>query len=175
MISLWLGLTIANMLLLSAVFLLGLQAVTPDGTGTTLYVYHVSLAIAAGLMCLLAHLSVYTYFMATCKWLVAATEKAGLAVERFVIPAGTNKRRSFPVVMGAIAAMMLAMFIGAAEDPTAAPVWSVKLHIVAASVAWVGNLMAAFVEYRLIRRQQRLMDDALQVVNHTPGLIVQQS
>ena len=154
---------------------MGLQAMNTDGSTTGFYAYHISLAIAAGLMCLLAHVSVYTYFMATYKWLVAATEKAGVEVHRFVVPAGTNKRRSFPVVMAAIAMTMIAMFIGAAEDPTAAPVWGAKLHIIAASVAWIGNLMAALGEYRLIRNQQRLMDDALDVVNRTPGLIVQQS
>ena len=49
-----------------------------------------------GLICLLTHVSVYTYFMGTYKWLVAATEKAGLEVEQFAIPAGTKSNALRP-------------------------------------------------------------------------------
>src|SRR5689334_4317384 len=115
--TLFLGLTAANLLLLSMVFGLGLFA-TDAGKPTSLYSYHISLAIAAGLMTLLAHLAVYTYFMATSRWLQAATDKANLDPQTYAAPALAGKRRVFPLAMAAIIFTMLTMFAGAGADPT---------------------------------------------------------
>ena len=159
--TLFLGLAIANLLLMAGVFLLGLLAAAPDDGPSRWYVWHLSLGIASGLLAALVHVTVYTYFMATSKWLTAASERFSLPPQRFVLPAKTRKRRMFPVIMLPVGLTMLAMFIGAAEDPGVAPLWSMKLHLWAAAIAWCGNLLAAFVEYHAIGEQSRLMDEAL--------------
>ena len=174
MIPLFLGLTIANLLLLVVVFVLGFGTFH-EGKPTDHYAYHISLAIAAGLMAVLVHVVAYMYFMATSKWLRAATDKAGLDPAAFALPAMSNKRRVLPLVMGAIVMTMLAMFAGAGADPTVNPWWPGELHMVVAAAAIAANALCAAGEFRMIRTQGRLMDEALAVVNRTPGVVVEQA
>jgi hypothetical protein len=165
MIPLFLGLSAANLLLLAIVFGLGLFAVDPAGKATTMYGYHLVMGFAAGLLTALAHLAVYTYFMATSKWLNAAADKAGLDPARYVSPALARKRRVLPVALGAIGVTMLAMFAGAAADPTVRPWWPAEVHLATAALAIAANALGALMEYRLIRDQGALMDLALAVFN----------
>lgn len=161
--SLFLGLSAANLLFLLTVFGLGL--VIPEATDqvSSVYGYHLTLAVGAGLLTALTHMSIYMYFMATSKWLAAAADKAALEVERFVAPAVDRKRRCFAVVMGAVGLTMLAMFAGAATDTIASA--PAKLHLILAVIAVGANLIGAMMEYRLIQQQGALMDQALSQVN----------
>jgi len=172
MIPLFLGLTAANLILLSAVFVIGLM--TPGVEKPTwLYPYHLSLGIAAGLVTLAAHLAVYMYFMATARWLQAATDKANLNPQHFAAPALLGKRRVLPFVMGAIVAVMLTMFAGAGADPTLRPWWPGEVHLIVGAIAIVANALCALVEFKMIKEQGRLMDAALALLNRTPGVVVQ--
>ncbi len=172
---LFLGLTAANLLLLATVFAIGLFAVDPADKPTGLYSYHIALAIAAGMMTLLTHIAVYTYFMATSRWLQAASEKANLSLDDFAAPAFTAKRRVLSVVMTAIIAVMLTMFAGAAADPTVHPWWPGEVHMAVAGVAIAVNLFCALLEYKLIQSQGKLMDGALAILNRIPGLVIGQA
>jgi len=169
MVPIFLGLTAVNLLLLATVFGLGLFALDDAGAATGAYSYHVLLAIVAGLMATLTHVSIYTYFMATSKWLAAAADKADLAIDTFVTPARQRKRRGFAVVMAAIGLTMIAMFAGAAADTIRA--MPDKLHFVLAVIALLANVACALAEYRLIKEQSALMDEALAAVNrgHHPA------
>ncbi len=176
MIPLFLGLQIANLLLLTMVFATGLwfsQAQGGAAAGGELYGFHIGLGIAAGLLCTLAHVATYMYFMATYKWLWAASEKAGLDPDRYVAPAKRRKSQSFPTVMGAIAATMAAMFAGAGADATAGAWWPAEAHLAIGAVAIGVNLLAAARQFQLIRAQQRLMDEALALLNADPHVSVQ--
>jgi hypothetical protein len=180
MIPLFLGLQIANHLLLLIVFGTGLWFSEVQGgpwaaeAGESgLYGFHVATGIAAGLFCAMAHVAVYMYFMATYKWLWAATEKAGLDPQRYVAPAKRRKSQSFPVVMGAIVMTMAAMFAGAGADPSGGAWWPRQAHLIVAAAAIGANLIAALREFVLIRQQQHLMDDALAVLNQNPHVQVQ--
>jgi hypothetical protein len=173
MLPLFLGLTAANLLLLSTVFAIGLFAVDPANVPTWLYSYHIALAIAAGMMTLLTHIATYTYFMATSRWLQAATEKANLNVNDFAAPAFAAKRRALPVAMTAIVAVMLTMFAGAASDPTVRPWWPGEVHMAVAGVAIAVNVFCAMLEYKLIQSQGKLMDGALAILNRMPGLVIE--
>jgi hypothetical protein len=164
MIPLFLGLTAANLILLTLVFGVGRFAVA-DGVPTGLYYFHVALGIATGMIATLTHLVVYTYFMATSRWLQAAANKANLDLNRFVVPALTRKSRALPVVMAAVAAVMLTMFSGAAADSTVRPWWPGEVHLVTGAFAIGINILCAAIEYRLIRGQGDLMDQALVAVN----------
>lgn len=162
MIPLFLGLTIGNLAMLATVFTLGYATTRQAGS---VHDYHLLLGLGAGLMTTLTHLTVYTYHMATSRWLEAATDKAGLALERFVEPALRRKRKAFFAAMAAVGVTMLAMFAGAAADPTARPLISGAAHRWLALIAIAVNLAAAVVEFRLIRGQGALIDEALAAMN----------
>jgi len=168
MLPLFIGLTIANLLLLGVVFALGL--LLGYGHAPTWYSYHVLFAIFAGLMVVFVHLIVYTYFMATTKWLGAAVDKANLPVDQYVTPSAQRKRRAFAVVMTAIVVTMLTMFSGAAADTVRH--WPPMIHLISGIATLVANGLCALAEYKLISEQGRLMDSALAELNTNPNLII---
>ncbi len=165
MIPLFLGLTIANLALLGAVFVMGLFVVDHTGLVTGMYDWHLPLGIAAGLMVALTHTAVYMYHMATARWLEAASDKAGIDPRRWVAPALKRKRKVFFLFMASIISVMLAMFAGALADPTMNPLWPGEVHMIVGLFALAVNAAAAISEYRHIRAQGLLMDDALGVLN----------
>lgn len=168
MIPLFLGLSAANMILLAFAFGLGLFATDAAGRPTHHYPFHVTMGIAAGLMTCLTHLAVYTYFMATSKWLQAATDKANLGLNRFVTPTIGHKGRCLRASLGAIIVTMVTMFAGAASDPvTPQPWWSGRVHLVMALGALGVNMAAATIQFDLVRNQGRLMDEALGILNQS--------
>ena len=174
MIPLFIGLSAANLLLLSAVFGIGLFTFDAAGKSTQLYSYHIAMGIVAGMTTLLDHLSVYTYFMATSRWLQAATDKANLDPAAFAAPALAAKKRAFPVAMAAVAVTMLTMFAGAGADPTVHPLWPAEVHLTLGALAILVNMLCAALEYKFIRAQGRLMDGALGILNRTPGVVMEQ-
>jgi uncharacterized membrane protein YidH (DUF202 family) len=167
MIPLFLGLTGANLALLLITFALGMTAVNADGSAGGTYNYHLALGITAGLLTTLCHVAIYTYFMATTRWLQAAADKVNLDAAVFVAPALKRKSRSFPLMMIAIGSVMIAMFLGAAFDPTMRAGSTRGIHLAAACVAIAMNVLVAIAEFQLIRAQGKLMDVALADVNRT--------
>lgn len=168
--SLFLGLHAANLLLLLVTFILGLLAIDGDARPTSMYTVHLAMGIGAGLMATAAHIATYMYFMATTKWLHAATDKAGLDIARFVKPAAANKSRVFTLIMAAIMITMLTMFAGAGADPTMVALWPGEVHLVMAATTIAANLIAALYEYRYIGRQAALMDEALAILTPPPAM-----
>ncbi|MDX1681679.1 MAG: hypothetical protein R3336_01035 [Phycisphaeraceae bacterium] len=165
MIPLFFGLTAANLLMLTLVFALGLVAVGPEAEPTQWYGVHIALAIAAGLLAAFVHVAIYTYFMATSKWLRAAADKCGLDLEQFVRPALDRKRRVFPIAIGAVVLTMITMFAGAGADSTFVPLWPSEVHLALAAITLPAHGLAAIFEYRMITAQGQLMDDVLARVN----------
>ncbi len=159
MIPLFLGVTIANLLLLCAVFGLGLFAVA-DGRPMGLYTYHIGLALGAGMMTLVANIGTYMYFMGTTRWLEAAAAKAGLDVSTFVATPLKRKSRVFSLMMASVGSVMLTMFAGAAADPTVRPWFGGEVHLAIAALAIVVNAVCALAEIRLIEAQSALVIDA---------------
>ncbi|MBI1338238.1 MAG: hypothetical protein GC164_14950 [Phycisphaera sp.] len=173
MVTLFIGLVVANLLVLCTNFVLGLGAVGADNLPTAVYRYHIALGIGAGLMVTLTHVVVYTYFMGTSKWLQAATDKAGISPGKFAQPGARAKRKAFPLIMTPILVTMVAMFAGAGADPTAGAVWSGQVHLFIAAVAIVVNIGAHLLEFRAIKAQGARMDEALATLNAMPNVRVQ--
>ncbi len=167
MIPLFLGLTAANLSLLLGVFTLGLFVVDHTGSVTNSHSLHLLLGVCAGLLCALTHVGVYMYHMATARWLQAATDKVGMDPMRWAAPALARKRKVFAVVMSAIVITMLTMFAGAGADPTAGRWWPGEVHLMMGVLAIAMNVSAAISEYRHIRAQGAMMDDALAVLNQS--------
>lgn len=172
MIPIFLGLSAANLLLLCMVFVLGFRVDTTD-VPIHWYHHHTALGVAVGLIATLTHVVVYTYFMATCKWLQAATDRAVLESARYVEPALASKSRIFGIVIGAIAATMLVLFTGAALDSGLRPRSSSQVHLIAAVLALAVHVICAVAEYHQIRAQGRLMDEALAILNRSSDVSVE--
>lgn len=168
MISLYLGLSTANLLLLTMAFGLGLFATDAAHEPTPLFAVHITIGITSGLMAMVTHVGAYTYFMATAKWLQAATDKADLDTAHFVAPALTRKTRVLAAAGAAITVTMLAMFAGAAADPTMPNPWPGGIHLTLAMAALLTNLVVTIVVFPQIRRQGLLMDEALAILNAAP-------
>lgn len=175
MISLFLGLHIANMLILVAVFSMGWMAADPADQPTTVYAYHVAMGVGAGLMATLAHVVVYVYFMATTHWLEAAVDKADLDPAQYIQPSLARKSRVFSIGMGAVVITMLTLFTGAGADPSRYPTWPSQMHLLMAGLAIIANLACALLEYRYIRDQGELMGCALDMLNPAGHTVIQQT
>ncbi len=167
MISLFLGLSLANLLLLGLVFALGLATAAAGFSGGTmrLYALHVALGVTAGLMTALAHPDdlhvLYGHGQMARRGHGQGGHGSGTVVDAGLAEQGAD------LALGASAVIltMLAMFAGAAADPTVRPWSSGQVHLVMAGLAIAGNLICTLGEYRLIRAQGRLMDETLAVLN----------
>jgi len=169
MIPLFLGLTAANLLLLSTIFALGLAVSHGDGS-TTMYQHHVTWAVAAGLLATLCHSVVYTYFMATSKWLAAAADKAGLDAKAYITAPSNRKKMALFIIMTPVLVTMLTMCGGAAADTFQR--WPAGLHLGLGIATLLVNLGAAVWEFRLIRAQGKTMDQALAILNQRDDIQV---
>ncbi len=162
MISLFLGLTMANLLLLGTVFVMGLGASQSGGA------QHVTWAVAAGLLTALVHSVVYTYFMGTSRWLAAAADKADLDSQPFIKEPLDRKKTALFVMLVPVGVTMLTMMGGAATETL--PWWPAGVHLGLGIATLLVNIGAAVWEFRLIRAQGRSMDDALALLNRKSDL-----
>ena len=164
MIPLFLGLSAVNLLSLTAVFVVGLVLNDAGGEPASLYSIHITLGILAGLLCALTHVAVFTYFMATTKWLGAATVKAALDDNLFVANSLRRKGRAFRLVMVAIVVTTLTMIGGAGADRAVSPLWPPQVHLLLATLTIAVNFLCALGEYKLIAAQGRQMDEAASIL-----------
>ncbi len=165
MVPLFISLNVTNLLLLGAAFVLGLVAAGAGGQADALRALHVNLGIFAGLLAIFVHCATFTYFMATTKWLQAATDKADLDRARFVTDARRRKSKTLALCMAAVAVTMLAAFTGAGRDRAVAPHWPTPLHLAMAVVTLAVNALCTLALYRHVRRRRRLMAEALAILN----------
>ena len=157
MIPLFLGLTALNLLCLGTATALGYAfGGTPRGG------QHILAGAVATLVCCAVHCVVFTYFVATAKWVQHAIDVRRLDPS-LAAPTRSFRAQAFPAAMGAIASVLLAAFSGAAADNYhgAAGAWHHALVLVALAV----NALAAAVEYRAIVRNGRLIDGVLEKIN----------
>lgn len=155
MIPLFLGLTIVNLLGLVATVALGYLRANNDAAAAS---RHILFGALATIVCCGVHCVVFTYFVATAKWVQHA-----ITVKRLdpalAQPTRSFKAQAFPAALLAMAAVFAAAVMGAAADNYAGP-WPDR-HRAAAWVAVAVNLIVAVVEFRAIARNGRLIDDVL--------------
>ena len=171
MTTLFLGLTAANLIALLIAFALGFVSIQGDEP-SAFYARHLLIGLTSGLLCALTHVSVFTYFMATSKWLQAATEKAALKPQAYVIPSLVRKGRALRLAMTAILITIVMMVAGAGADPTINPLWPSNIHLVLAVAAIIVNCLCAMGEYRLIAEQARLMDQAAMILGRASDVSI---
>src|SRR3954449_9200989 len=144
MIPLFLGLTALNLLCLGTAAALGYAF-----GGTARGGQHILAGAVATLVCCGVHCVVFTYFVATAKWVQHAIDVRRLDPS-LATPTRSFRAQAFPAAMGAIAAVLLAAFSGAAADNYhgRAGTW----HHVLVLLGLVVNLLAAAIEFRAILR-----------------------
>src|SRR5678815_2815760 len=154
MIPLFIGLTLVNLIGLAVAAGLGYAAKSGYPVGS----WHVLAGALAALVCCAVHCVVFTYFVATAKWVQHA-----VAVKRLdpllAAPTRSFKAQAFPAALLAMACTIIVAVLGAGADnyQGAWPRW----HHAFALAAFAVNVAAAGVELRAIARNGRLIDLSL--------------
>ncbi len=167
MIPLFLGLTALNLLCLSTAGALGYAY-----GGTDRGQWHMLVGATATLVCCAVHCVVFTYFTATSKWVQHAVLVKGLD-PALSTPTRSFKAHAVPAAMAAIAMGLLAAFSGAYVDAYRFHGASGAPHRYLVWCALAVNVGAAFVEYRAITRNGRLIDTVLGKIQQTAAPVAE--
>jgi hypothetical protein len=157
MISLFLGLTLVNLLCLGTATVLGYMSLADNGDSKGM---HILAGALAALVCVGVHCVVFTYFIATAKWVQHAVLVKQLDAS-LAEPTRGFKMQAFPAALLAMGIVFATAVLGAARDNYGIPrVWHHSFAIAALAV----NLVVAAVEYRAIARNGRLIDSILEQI-----------
>ena len=160
MIPLFIGLTLVNLIGLGAAGALGYASRAGYAVGP----WHILAGAMAALICCGVHCVVFTYFVATAKWVQHA-----IAVKQLdpglIAPTRSFKAQAFPAALLAMAITFITAVAGAAADnyPGRWHAW----HHALAVASLVTNVLVALVEYRAIDRNGRLIDCVLARIGAT--------
>lgn len=153
MIPLFLGLTLANVLGLATALTLGYMSLARGAVRP----YHLLAGALAAILCIAVHSIVFTYFIATAKWIQHAVVVRGLD-PALAAPTRSFKAMAFPAALLCMLAVFAAAVMGALHDTYG---MSRTVHHLAALGAIVVNLGGAAVEFAAIARNGRLIDEIL--------------
>ena len=166
MIPLFLGLTFVNLLCLGTATVIGYMSLSNAGESKGMHI----LAGAMGtLVCVGVHCVVFTYFIATAKWIQHAVLVKNLDPS-LATPTRSFKRQAFPAALAAMSIVFATAILGAARDNYGIPrAW----HHGFALASLLVNIIVAAIEYRAIVRNGLLIDAILAQIN-APGAAVPQ-
>ncbi len=154
MIPLFLGLTIANLTALLITIALGYFSIAAPGSLRTL---HMVAGFLTALLSVTVHCTVFTYFMATSKWVQHAVTVKGLDAA-YVAPTRSFKAQAYPAALGAMFVVFLTAIFGAAVDnQMLRSGWHHAMALTSVGI----NLLAAVTEYGAISRNGKLIDQLL--------------
>ena len=154
MIPLFIGLTLVNLLGLCTAGALGYASRHGYPVGP----WHILAGAMAALTSCGVHCVVFTYFIATAKWVQHAVSVKRLD-PALATPTRSFRAQAFPAALLAMATVILAAFVGAAADNYHGR-WHAWHHGLAIT-ALATNVLVALVEYRAIDRNARLIDGVL--------------
>ena len=160
MLSLFLALTGFNLLCLLLTAALGYAY-----GGSEVTQWHALAGVAATITCCAVHCVVFTYFIATAKWVRQAVIVKQLDPS-LVAPTRSFKLQAFPAALLAMVTVFAAALFGAARVSYGV---SPTYHHVVAWIAVVTNVLVAVTEYRAIARNGRLIDGILALINRAPA------
>lgn len=157
MISLFLGLTLANLICLCTAAALGYLQSAGHSTGQ----WHVVAGALAAIVCCAVHCIVFTYFIATAKWVQHAIAVKGLD-PALATPTRSFKAQAFPAALLSIGMVFATAVLGAAADNSY--VLPVYHHLLALAMI-ATNVLSAIAEYGAIRSNALLIDHILELVS----------
>ena len=129
--------------------------------GSTVTQWHPLAGIVATIVCVAVHCIVFTYFIATAKWVQHAVVTKRLDAE-LVRPTRSFKMQAFPAALLAMGSVFGAAILGAARvNYDISPLW----HHAAAWGAIAVNVLVAVIEYRAIARNGALVDTVLAAIH----------
>lgn len=156
MLSLFLALSAFNLLLLLLTAALGYVYGGSDVTQ-----WHALAGIVATMTCCAVHCVVFTYFIATAKWVQHAVMVKGLD-PALAAPTRSFKLQAFPAALLAMLTVFAAAIFGAARVSYGV---SPTYHHALAWIAVATNALVAVTEYRAIARNGALIDRILAQIN----------
>jgi hypothetical protein len=156
MLSLFLALTAFNLLCLLLTAALGYAY-----GGSTVTQWHALAGAVATLTCCAVHCVVFTYFIATAKWVQHAVMVKQLD-PALVAPTRSFKMQAFPAALTAMTSVFVAALFGAAAVNYGV---SPTYHHALAWLAVGLNGLVAVTEYRAIARNGRLIQQILATIN----------
>jgi hypothetical protein len=156
-IPLFLGLTAFNLLCLITTTLMGRQLADGGHASGT----HLLLGVLTTMACIAVHCIVFTYFIATAKWVQHAVTVKQLD-PTLAEPTKSFRRQAFPAALLAMGVVFATAITGAVSDNYGfSPIWHFGLAVVSVMI----NAMVAWREYLAIRRNGALIDRILSIVN----------
>jgi hypothetical protein len=156
MISLFLGLTGVNLLCLLVSATIGYISMSRASLADV----HILAGAMTAIACCAVHCVVFTYFIATSKWIRQAVEVKRLS-PALIEPTRSFKMQAFPAAISAMAIVFITAVSGAAVTNYGVNiVWHHLLAIVSVAV----NALVAIVEFGAIQRNARLIDQILAMI-----------
>ena len=157
MIPLFIGLTLVNLLCLGTATALGYMSLGDAGESKGM---HILAGALATLVCVGVHCVVFTYFMATAKWVQHAVLVKQLDAS-LAEPTRSFRIQTFPAALAAMGMVFVTAILGAARDNYGiSRAWHHSFALAALAV----NVIVAAVEYRAIARNGRLIDSILEQI-----------
>ena len=145
--------TAINLLALTATAVLGYGV----SNGRAWSAQHQLCGVLATIVCVGVHCVVFTYFIATAKWVQHAVSVKGLDPS-LISPTRSFRAAAFPAALLAMAIVFVTAMLGAARDNG---LIARGPHHVLAVAAMATNIVVAAIEYRAIARNGRLIDRVL--------------
>jgi hypothetical protein len=154
MIPLFLGLAISNLLAITTTIALGYISVSGAANMRT---WHMLSGALTMLLCVGVNCVVFTYFIATAKWIQHAVTVKNLNPQ-YTAPTRSFKAQALPASLIAILSVFLTAIGGAAADNR---FLSINIHHILALCALAINLGCAAIQYSAISRNGKLIDNIL--------------
>jgi hypothetical protein len=159
-IPLFLGLTLFNLICLLVTASLGYGVLF---AGAKYAPYHQLTGSLATVACCAVHCVVFTYFIATAKWVQHAIDVKRLD-QSLAAPTRSFRKQAFPAAILAMSLVFITAVVGVATfSYRIRPIW----HHTLSWVSIVVNLLVAVVEYRAIVRNGALIDSILTQIHST--------
>jgi len=160
MTRIFLGLALLDSLTLIAAFAGGILSWFGSGSSsdTTVYLTHLILGLTGGILTLLVHCLIFTYFLGTGRWVKEVGLAYQLPDEPWPKLTRELKRWTFPP---ALIAMLVTIAAAAAGMGVQVRAWPWYVHGLLALTTLAVNLAAFVVEYRSVRTNGEIIDHVL--------------
>jgi hypothetical protein len=160
MTRIFLGLSVLDGLTLVAAFAAGIVSWLGGGSASdaTVYLTHLILGLAGGILTLLVHCLIFTYFLGTGRWVKEVGIAYQLPDEPWPKLTRELKRWTFPP---ALVAMLITIAAAAAGMGVQVRAWPWYVHGLLALTTLAVNCAAFVVEYRSVRTNAEIIDHVL--------------
>jgi hypothetical protein len=130
-----------------------------DRPEISIYWYHFLIGLTAGILTLLVHCLIFTYFLGTGRWVKIAYDLPDEPLPRLT---RDLKRRVFPA---ALYAMLFTIATGAAGAAAHVKLWPWQVHFSLATCTLLVSLWAFWVEYQCLTANVAVLEGVMREVD----------